>query len=393
MTRRETNFTRRRRRGGVAGRCLMAICLGSTVGFAGMLDAARASEPANAIAGTASTALALGTETANEAVKFLGALMFYDPVQDLAGAIDEAPFGPGDRAWVEAALAVYDLYRQIGGEAGTKRYLFKRAPNRVFVGVEGGSGHWHESVSEGQAAFLRLLARSSRTMPESLRLAALLRADQPLGPVVKDLAAALAVPDKILLISPGGTRSLRLDDAWQVVATSGLAVSGVPNGDGGMVASITRAAGEIMGPQAVLAFPKGRRFTASNTIEVAIDSETVSSPTADAGPPSTAAAAAPQRLDPVNNAPISDRITTSGETRRYMISIPSTGDYKIVSTGPSDIVGSLKDPTGAILAGDDDGGSGYNFSLEAALEPGDYTLEVAHCCAGTGFFTLKVVPK
>ena len=390
MTRRETNFTRCRRRGGVAGWCLMAICLGSTVGFAGMLDAARASEPATAIAGTASTALALGTETANEAVKFLGALMFYDPVQDLAGAIDEAPFGPGDRAWVEAALAVYDLYRQIGGEAGTKRYLFKRAPNRVFVGVEGGPGHWHESVSEGQAAFLRLLARSSRTMPESLRLAALLRADQPLGPVVEDLASALAVPDKILLISPGGTRSLRLDDAWQVVATSGLAVSGVPNGDGGMVASITRAAGEIMGPQAVLAFPKGRRFTASNTIEVAIDSETVSSPTADAGPLSTAA---PQRLDPVNNAPITDRITTSGETRRYMISIPSTGDYKIVSTGPSDIVGSLKDPTGAILAGDDDGGSGYNFSLEAALEPGDYTLEVAHCCAGTGFFTLKVVPK
>ena len=86
-----------------------------------MLDAARASEPATAIAGTASTALALGTETANEAVKFLGALMFYDPVQDLAGAIDEAPFGPGDRAWVEAALAVYDLYHQIGGEAGTKR--------------------------------------------------------------------------------------------------------------------------------------------------------------------------------------------------------------------------------------------------------------------------------
>jgi len=46
-----------------------------------------------------------------------------------------------------------------------------------------------------------------------------------------------------------------------------------------------------------------------------------------------------------------------------------------------------------VLARDDDGGEGYNFNLQATLQAGDYTVEVVHCCAGTGPFSIVVAPK
>ena len=397
MKKPETGRAGNRRRQ-AAGRGLWALCLGASLALTGPVGggvALASPEVGDRIAKTAEAALAMARELASAEAAILGVLMFYDPARDLAGGVDGVAYGPGDRAWVEAALGVYDLYRQIGGEAGGKRYLFRRAPDRVFVGVEGGSGHWHPTIEEGQGAFLRLLARSSRALPESLRLAALRGADRSLGPVARDLVAVLAEPDRVLLVPEGASRSLRIDEAWHAVGTSGLFVSAAPTGEGGLVATVRRAPGESAGPQAVLAFQEGRRFTANETIEVAVGAEAGPGvgPAADAAAPSAAGTPPPDRLDPRNQAPVHDGIATSGETRRYTISIPSAGGYKIRSTGPSDVVGQLTGPDGAVIARDDDSGAGYNFILEATLEAGDYTLEVIHCCAGTGPFAVTVSTK
>lgn len=341
-------------------------------------------------------ALARDAGTAPEGA-VLGALMFYDPVRDLAGGVDGAAYGAGDRAWVEAALAVYDLYRQIGGEAGETRYLFRRDGARVFVALEGGAGAWHASMAQGQAAFLRLLARASRLLPESLRRAISRPGETDFGAVADGVAAVLSEPGETLLLPAGATRSLVIEDAWHVVGTPGLDVRAGPTDDGAVETRVARRPGEPAGAQAVMVYADGHRFTAKQVIEVAtaaapgVETLDVTAPRADAAPETDTKTAG--RLDPTRSTPLADRIATSGGRREYTLSVPAVGAYAIRSTGPSDLVGVLKAPDGTVLARDDDGGGGYNFSLQATLQAGDYTLEVTHCCAGTGPFSLIVTPK
>jgi hypothetical protein len=361
-------------------------------GVAKVNSAIAAPEPVEQVATAAAGVLALARDVANAKNDILGSLMFYDPVQDLAGGVDGVPYGAGDRAWVEAALGVYDLYRQIGGEAARQRYLFRREPDRVFVGAEGGAGHWHSSIEMGQAAFLGLLARSSRTLPASLRTAVLGQVDPLFGPLVDELVSVLSKPDGVLLVPLGATRTLRFPEAWQAVGTAGLDVSARPAGEDAIVASVTRTPDEAAGAKAVIVFRDGYRFTPKETIEVAAGTAPggveAAQPANTASPPE-----GPDHLDPKSAAPVTDGITTSGQTRHFRISIPAVGGYVIQSTGPSDVTGQLKGPDGVVVARDDDGGLGYNFALQATLQPGDYTLEVAHCCAGTGSYSLTITTK
>jgi hypothetical protein len=393
MPRPKSRGTKAHRRPMTLGEWVLGFGLGSGIAAASLLfggPTMASSEVADRIANTAEVARAMARELATDKASVLGALMFYDPVQDLAGGVDGATYGPGDRAWVEAALGVYDLYRQIGGEPGQIRYLFRRDPDRVFVGIEGGAGHWHASIEEGQAGFLRLLARSSRALPETVRLSILRGVNRPLAPIAEEIVTILNEADKVLMIPAGGSRSLRIDEAWQAIGTQGLSVLTSPTGKGGVVATVRRAPGETHDAQSILVFREGRRFGASETIEVAVGNGIEAGPT-DA--PAAEATRIPGRLDIQDPAPLNDGIISSGETRRYTISIPSAGEYKFRSTGPSDVAGQLKGPDGTVVIRDDDGGAGYNFNLEATLEPGDYTLEVSHCCAGTGPFALTVSPK
>jgi hypothetical protein len=386
----------------VSLRVLSAICL--AIGLAWWSKSALATpapevvepEVVEIVAKLAASAEVLAREagdTANAPV--LGALMFYDPARDLAGGVDGAAYGAGDRAWVEAALGVYDLYRQIGGEAGDKRYLFRRDGARVFVGLDGGAGAWHPTMARGQAAFLRLLTRSSRALPQGLRRAVARDAGVGLARAIDAVTAVLAEPGKTLLLPAGATRSLVIEDAWHAVGTPGLEVHAAPTPAGDLATTIGKRSGEAASPQAVLVFAPGQRFSAREMIEVATPdgrggpSRGIATPTAQA----PAQNAGPARLDPASPVAVPDVIAASGAARRYTLSVPSVGAYSIRSTGPSDLVGVLKGPDGVVLARDDDGGEGYNFNLQATLQAGDYTVEVVHCCAGTGPFSIVVAPK
>ncbi len=374
------------------GRVLIHV-LGSAVILGGQLAVPLGSAAAGSVDVEALTASALSAArvASEEEAQGFGTLMFYDPAQDLAGGVDGAPYGAGDRAWVEAALRVYDLFRQIGGEAGNKRYLFRREAGRVFLGTEGGTGEWHAAVETGQAAFLQLLVRSSRVLPESIRNTVLGDGNRALAAIAGRVTAVLGDADKVLLVAGGGATVVRIEEAWHAVGTTGLDVTAVPAEGGGIEAKVRSRLGEVDGPQAVLAFRDGHRFSPSRTLEVAAGN--TAGTTAAAAPPPDPSSNRTTRLDPANPAPVPDAIASGGETRRYAISVPATGGYVIRSTGPSDLVGVLRGADGTVLARDDDGGSGYNFNLAATLEAGEYTLEVTHCCAGSGPFSLTLSSK
>jgi len=353
-----------------------------------------AAAPAGAQSGTellrasAATAFELGQASVDGNKRVLGSLLFYDPREDIAGGVDGAAYGPGDRAWVEAALAVYDLYRQVGGERPSRRFLFRRLEDRVFYGVDGGIGHWHDGVASGQAGFFRMLVRSSTGLPERLRAAALRQDGTLLGPMVDDLARTLSGADPVLLIGPGSSETLHFANAGYAVGTAGLAVNAEPGADGGLTATVRRSSDDAKGPQAVLAFPADRRFTPSEAVTVAV------SDTAQDGRPRqdqpTDPGQRPSHLGGTAGSSLDDRIAGSGEVRTYTVDIPANGRYAFHSDGPSDVTAQLIGPEGQVLARDDDGGSGYNFRISADLGAGSYTLEVRHCCNGTGPYTVRL---
>ena len=375
---------------------MLAFCLAAALCWrSSPASAETAREASEIVAKLAATAEALARDARVAAeAPVLGALMFYDPIRDLAGGVDGAAYGAGDRAWVEAALAIYDLFRQIGGEEDDKRYLFRREGARVFAGVEGGAGAWYPTLEQGQAGFLRLLAQSSRSLPAGLR-----RAITRDGGGIKAVTTVLSEPGKTLLLPAGATHSMVIEDAWHAIGTPGLEVRTAPTASGGLTTTVNKRSGDSEGPQAVSVFAPGQRFTPREVIEVASPDPSAGTRRGYTSPGTNSEAQrpgghpGPDRLDPTNPAAIPDVIATSGTARRYTLSVPAVGAYTIRSTGPSDLVGVLKVPDGTVLARDDDGGAGYNFSLQATLEAGDYTVEVVHCCAGTGPFSIIVAPK
>lgn len=78
-----------------------------------------------------------------------------------------------------------------------------------------------------------------------------------------------------------------------------------------------------------------------------------------------------------------------GEARAFVIEVQEGGRYQFASDGPGDFTGELRSAGGALIASDDDSGKGYGFVIEAALEPGEYTLNLSHCCGGGGRFAVS----
>ncbi|UUX48630.1 hypothetical protein NUH88_14570 [Nisaea acidiphila] len=313
----------------------------------------------------------------------LGTLIFYDPEADLAGGEGGQPYGAGDREWAESCLAIYDLYRQLGGEKPDGRLHFRRDGGRFFIAVSGAPGRWFDSRDAALSDLLRLLLIRSGTVAESLTSAA--RSASPNA----SLAALSSALDRVLLdeispviLSPGEVRTLQFDDADIAVGTKGLKVRTDSGESGGVSAAVSPASIGTGSRQFVLGFREGRYFRPVSEREVTVrDGMAREAATAD---------------EPVQTAavPLQDGVTaaiaSSGEIMRYTVPVSEGGQISVTSTGPSDVEAVLWASDGTVVARDDDGGDGYNFALEADLEAGSYTLEVRHCCAGTGPFGLTV---
>ena len=313
----------------------------------------------------------------------LGTTMFYDPAQDLAGGIEGAAYGPGDKAWVEAALAVYDLYCQIGGEPPSRRFLFRRDEGRVFFAAEGSAGQWYGSVERGQAGFLKHLVSASARLPDALR-----RAPMDISPA--SLAEWVRNPtgddDEVIFLGAGENREITFPSAAFAVGTAGLIVTSDSTAGTGVTATVKAGPSQSDGPQSVIAFGPGQHFTPAEHIDVSLSSAKA--------PASTVIRENRPQPSPVTKkAPVADVIAKSGEIRRFTVTVPSSGAYVITSVGPSDVTARLIGPDGTVLAADDDGGSGYNFRLSKSLEAGEYRLDVQHCCAGTGPFEIQLTEK
>jgi len=312
----------------------------------------------------------------------LGTVMFYDAGEDLAGGEGGRPYGPGDRAWAEQCLRIYDLYRQLGGEKPEGRLRFRRDGDRYFIAVAGAPGRWFETPEAALSDLLRLLLARSTAVPESLvGIARAVPADASLSTLAAALDEALSGTGGPIVLDPGASQTLRFDAADIAVGTAGLDVRSSPLEDGGVTVRVAAAPG-AEGRQSVLGFREGKRFRPVAAREVTVR---------DGAAPRSSGQAAPAPAAPI---PLRDGVAAEigqgGETVHFTIPATEGGRIAVSSAGPSDLEAVLRAADGTVIAQDDDGGDGYNFALEADLPAGAYTLEVRHCCAGTGPFTLTV---
>lgn len=85
-------------------------------------------------------------------------------------------------------------------------------------------------------------------------------------------------------------------------------------------------------------------------------------------------------------------IAKRGEVDTYQFKAPQQGVYVVETQGATDVVVSVFNASGQLLAEDDDSGAGTNARVVLTLSPGTYTVKVRHYSkTGTGGYTIGVV--
>ncbi len=97
----------------------------------------------------------------------------------------------------------------------------------------------------------------------------------------------------------------------------------------------------------------------------------------------------------IDTSGVSADIGAAGEEDLYKFTVESSGRHTIETGGQTDLVMKLFGPDSqtALVAEDDDGGSGSNPRIVTDLGPGEYTVQVRHfnTSAGTGSYSIRVV--
>ncbi|MCY4604904.1 MAG: T9SS type A sorting domain-containing protein [Gemmatimonadetes bacterium] len=85
----------------------------------------------------------------------------------------------------------------------------------------------------------------------------------------------------------------------------------------------------------------------------------------------------------------SGQLETGGDVDYFRVEVTASGELTVHTTGSLDTKGQLEDSAGAVLASDDDGGSGYNFRLAHAVSAGTYYIKVVgYSASATGSYTI-----
>ena len=77
----------------------------------------------------------------------------------------------------------------------------------------------------------------------------------------------------------------------------------------------------------------------------------------------------------------------------YKFNVSSQGEYRIETTGGTDVMMSLFGPDNKnmLITQDDDGGEGYNSRITTDLGPGTYYVQIKHYSPmGTGAYTIFI---
>ncbi len=311
-----------------------------------------------------------------------------------------------DQSLIRAAKGAYELFRSLGGEASDQLSLFQRQDSRYYVGRDGDGGRWLSSPEEAISYLLQELIQASlfqlpvkdgaKSCP--LDINCLLRAlyDGQLEII------AHASRDTTIVVELKGEGFSDIPGVPVVLAPDDIVVHSVLFIDGETIqARLSVLPDASLGLSELRVYNEGRAFrriaeyglniltdfaaldavlTGEEFIQTAQPTggaETLSDDHGDVAVEATALSGA-----------IEGRLEATVDNDLFRITVATPGAVRVISSGPTDVIGTLEKANGEVVVSDDDSGARYNFDLQSVVEPGEYFVRVRHCCAGTGAYRL-----
>lgn len=320
---------------------------------------------------------ALGTKTGT------GTTLFYDPIKDIAGSVDSSFYNQADKNWANAALIIYDFYRDLGGEALQDTIYFRHKGYSFLITISGQNNVWHESADKALAFFLfNLLDQSNVLFRHHLSGAPRTPKEHllPIKAQIKKLVQSAQIPPTL---NAGKVLELQLPKSDIAIAGNGLNVREYKMTPNGISAKVMVSNDAEPGLTSVFGFSSKTKFRPSSVALVNVISKSKEG-----------------TLQKHKKKRVSEELTLvphgqekhfkidNSEEKRFKFSLTSSSLVHLKSRGPTDVVGAILTEKGKIILFDDDSGGNYNFSMRQKLAPGDYILSVKHCCFGEGPFSL-----
>ncbi|MCH2631336.1 MAG: hypothetical protein MKZ89_12850 [Nisaea sp.] len=312
-----------------------------------------------------------------------GATLFYDPIKDIAGSVDGSDYNHADKNWAEAALVIYDLYRDLGGEALRKTIYFSQKEKSFLITISGQNNVWHESGDKALTFFLFNLLDLSNVLSKhdlSDKLRKPERAFAPIEKQLEQLIQSLNPPPKL---NTDEILEVHLPESEIAIVDRGLNIQEYQIAGNGVSAKVMASDDAKPGLHSVFGFSSKMKFRPTSIALVNV-----------LGSSNEKMSQIKNSKDVPKEVPLRSGekhfIGNNSEEKRFEFTVTSPSAVHFESVGPTDVVGTITNKTGKILLTNDDGGANYNFALRKHLPPGDYILSVKHCCFGRGPFSLIV---
>ena len=323
------------------------------------------------------TVKAIGNKTGT------GTILFYDPIKDIAGSVDGTFYNQTDKNWAKAALTIYDFYRGLGGEALQKTIYFRYKDDSFLITISGENNVWHVSADKALTFFLFNLLDQSNVLSRP-RLSGVPRTTKeyfaPINAQLKKLIQSTKIPPTL---NAGKVLELQLPKSDIAVGGNGLIVRKYKTTTNGTSVKVMASSDAEPGLNSVFGFSSKTKFRPSNVAVVnvigSIEERTSQKNTKNRGSKEvTWLPLAREKHYKIDNS----------EEKRFKFSLTSSSTVHLKSHGPTDVAGAILTKKGKIILSDDDSGGNYNFAIRQKLPPGDYILNVKHCCFGEGPFSL-----
>ncbi len=317
-------------------------------------------------------------------------LQWYNPIEDRNGLYGSVNRTAEETQWAKSNLRVYDLYERLGGNAIDLRQVYQHRNGRFYVALDSVGGQWFDSSANAQGFMLKMLIQRSIELPAAVRDAVAALGDNDLETVVATARDALL--GNRVFVARGTTTTITLSGGDYSGAGSTPHLQGpdkivIENAQrtasDRITATLRVPADTPLGAGKLLVFGTGSSMTALDTFEIFVTdgSGAVGAPADDHAATTGSATAL------ATGTVAAGRIGDSGDVDLFRITT-SGGAVSAASTGGSDVVATLEDGVGNVIARSDDDGTWYNFSISETLAAGTYYLRVSHCCEGTGDYAV-----
>ena len=312
-----------------------------------------------------------------------GATLFYDPIKDIAGSVDGSDYNHADKNWAEAALVIYDLYRDLGGEALQKTIYFSQKEKSFLITISGQNNVWHESGDKALTFFLFNLLDLSKVLSKHDLSERLRKPERAFAPIRKELEQIIQSLNPPPMLNADAILEVHLPESEIAIVDRGLNILEYEIAGNGVSAKVMASDDAKPGLNSVFGFSSKMKFRPTSIALLNV-----------VGSSNKKMPQIKNMKDVPKEVPLRSGekhfIENNSEEKRFEFTVTSPSTIHFESAGPTDVVGTIINKTGKILLTNDDGGTNYNFALRKHLPPGDYILSVEHCCSGRGPFSLIV---